>query len=83
MTLRNMDSKSIRAKVLGLIGIVMLICMVLLGFFAVPIGLTVCSLIGVIYGFKYKDKPFRIYSYIFLVLGISVVVYTLFNIYSM
>ena len=78
-----MDSKKNRAKMLSLIGIIMLACIILFGFFAIPIGITICSFIGLIYSTKYKDKPFRKYSYIFLTIGLLSAAYTLLNIYSM
>lgn len=79
----NMNSQNIRTKVLSLVGIIMLVCIMALGFFAIPIGITICSLIGIIYSIKYKDKPFLKYSYIFLTIGMLSVAYTLLNIYSM
>ncbi len=61
----------------------MLICIMALGSFAIPIGLTLCSLTGLVYGIKYKDRVVRIYSAIFLVIGLSGAVYTLLTISSM
>ena len=61
----------------------MLICILALGFFAIPIGLTLCSLTGLVYSIKCKDRAVRIYSAIFLIIGLSGTVYTLLNISSM
>lgn len=61
----------------------MLICILALGIFAIPIGLTLCSLTGLVYSIKYKDRVIKIYSAIFLIIGLSGTVYTLLNISSM
>lgn len=39
-------------------GIIMLAGYVTIGFFIVPIGITLCAIIGLFYGFKKKDKLF-------------------------
>ena len=72
-----------RAKILSIMGIIMLILFTTIGFFAIPIGITVNSLIGLVCGIKYKDQTLRKWSYGFLIIGILCIVYTLLNIYSM
>ena len=61
----------------------MLICLVTLGFFAIPVGLPLCSIIGIIYGYKYKDKKFLKYSKIAFIFGLISLTYTLVVISSM
>lgn len=45
-----------RSFILTVIGIILLVCILLTGAFAPPIGLPLCALIGLGYGLKYKDK---------------------------
>lgn len=61
----------------------MLICIIFLGTFSLPIGTTLCSVIGVIYGIKHKDKSFLKWSSVLLVFGTLLIIYTLLNINSM
>ena len=72
-----------RKKVTSVIVILMLICMVMLGCFAVPIGFTACSLIGLFYGKRYEDKTYQKYSIFGLILGIASAIYTAALIFSM
>lgn len=72
-----------RNKILLAISIIMLICLVTLGFFAIPVGLSLCSLIGIVYGYKYKDKKFLRYSKIGFIFGLICLVYALIVISSM
>ena len=66
-----------RNKVLILSGILILVCFLWIGFFALPVALPVCGLIGLSYGIKHKDKRFANYSAAVLTFGIICVVYTL------
>ncbi len=72
-----------KRKIVSLIIIIMLACMVLFGFFAIPIGIPLCSIIGVLYGIKYKDKVFLRWSCVFLAIGVLSIIYVLMNISSM
>ena len=47
-----------RNKVLILSGILILVCFLWIGFFALPVALPVCGLIGLSYGIKHKDRRF-------------------------
>ena len=66
---------SLRNKVLIAMGIIMLICFLVVGFFAFPIGIPLCGIIGLIYGLKYKDRKFVLFSSVALVIGIGWAVY--------
>ncbi len=57
-------------------GIIMLICFLVVGFFAFPIGIPLCGIIGLLYGLKCKDRKFALFSSVALVIGIGVAVYT-------
>ncbi|MDD4516162.1 hypothetical protein [Massilibacteroides sp.] len=72
-----------RSRVLTAMGIIMLVCLVFLGFFAFPTGILLCGLVGVIYGIINKDKPFIKWSAIALTIGLVFVLYTLFIVDSM
>lgn len=72
-----------RSKVLTVIGFTMLIGFATIGFFAIPIGITVCAIIGLCYGCRKHDKPFIKWSVLALVLGVALIVYTLCLIGSM
>ena len=48
-------------------GWVMLISVIVLGFFGIPTGILLCALIGLAYGGYKQDKPFRLYSSIALI----------------
>lgn len=72
-----------RKAILITIGIVMIISIILLGFFAIPVGINLCALIGIVFGIKYKDKTFLKWSIAGLLIGILSLIYTLFTIHSM
>ena len=72
-----------RKKVTSTIVVLMLVCMVTLGCFALPVGFTLCSLIGLAYGKKYQDKTYLKYSTIGMLLGLASILYTILVIYSM
>lgn len=74
---------SIGNKVLTAMGVVMLICFLTIGFFAFPVGILICAIIGLTYGLKYKEKKFTLFSSVTLVIGIGCVIYTLLLIESM
>lgn len=61
----------------------MLVCFLFFGFFALPIGIPICSAVGLIYGIRNKDKQFVKWSAIAFVTGTVCAVYTLLLIYSM
>ena len=54
--------RTIRSKILIAMGWVMLISVIVLGFFGIPTGILLCALI---------DKPFRLYSSIALIATIA------------
>ena len=70
-------------RVLIAIGVIMLVCIATLGFFAFPVGIPLCGAIGLFYGIKSKNKNFIKWSLITLFIGIALAVYTLFLIKSM
>lgn len=47
-----------RTKIISGMAAVMLILIITIGCFSIPIGISVCSIIGTIYGYKCKDKYF-------------------------
>ena len=55
--------RTIRSKILIAMGWVMLISVIVLGFFGIPTGILLCALIGLAYGVYKQDKPFRIFFY--------------------
>lgn len=67
---------SLRSKVLMAMGIIMLVCLLTMGFFAFPVGIPLCGVIGLVYGLKCKDKKFTLLSSAALVIGIGWAVYT-------
>ena len=62
--------RTIRSKILIAMGWVMLINVIVLGFFGIPPGI-LCALIGLAYGVYKQDKPFRLYSSIALIATIA------------
>ncbi len=72
-----------RIKILIAIGTIMLVGFLLVGFFVFPIGIPLCSLVGLLYGIKSKDRLFTKWSIVTLVIGIACIIYTLFVIKSM
>ena len=63
--------RTIRSKILIAMGWVMLISVIVLGFFGIPTGILLCALIGLAYGVYKQDKPFRPYSHLRLVENIA------------
>lgn len=72
-----------RTKIISCMAVVMLILIITIGFFSIPIGISVCSILGTIYGYKYKDKSFLKWSLVALSIGIASISYTLILIKSM
>lgn len=56
-----------RIKIIGFMAVVMLILLMTTGFFSIPIGVSACSAIGIMYGYKYKDRIFVRWSTVTLV----------------
>lgn len=69
--------------VLIAMGIILLVCFMLFGFFAFPVGISLCSIIGLVYGVKTKDKQLVKWSLVALVIGVALIVYTLLVINNM
>ncbi len=63
--------RTIRSKILIAMGWVMLISVIVLGFFGIPTGILLCALIGLAYGVYKQDMPFRLYSSIALIATIA------------
>ena len=59
-----------RNKVLTIMGIIILIGIISIGFFVFPIGISMCAITGLCYGCKYK------WSSVGLVTGIGLSIYT-------
>ena len=78
-----MESDHKRTRILSLIGTIMLVSIIFLGFFAIPVGITLSSLVGLIYGIRTKDQKFRKWSIIFLVIGLLCCIYFFMNLQSM
>lgn len=78
-----MDKKDLRQRILGIIGIVMLVLFLVVKFFAIPIGITISSIIGLVYSIKYNDKTFLKWFVVAFIVGILSVIYTLLTIASM
>lgn len=74
---------NLRNKVLIVMGIIMLVCFLTIGFFAFPVGIPLRAIIGLVYGLRYKEKRFTLFSSVGLVIGIGWAVYTLLLIRSM
>lgn len=72
-----------KTNIFYLMAIIMLILIITTGFFSIPIGITICSIIGTIYGYNYKDKSILRWSIAALFFGIVSVIYTLILIWSM
>lgn len=73
----------LRIKVLTAMAIIMLVCFLTIGVFAFPVGIPLCSIIGLVYGLKYKERRFTLFSIAGLVIGIGWMIYTLLLIRSM
>lgn len=74
---------NLRNKILTAMGIIMLVCFLTIGFFAFPVGIPLCAIIGLVYGLKYKEKRFTLFSSVGLVIGIGWAIYMLLLISSM
>ena len=72
-----------RTKIISRMAVVMLILIIIIGSFSIPIGISACSVIGIIYGYKNKDKNFFKWSLIALSIGIVSIIYTFILIKSM
>lgn len=69
-----------RNKVLTIMGIIILIGIISIGFFVFPIGISMCAITGLCYGCKYKDKLFIRWSSVGLVTGIGLsILHLVFN----
>lgn len=65
-----------RNKVLTIMGIIILMGVISIGFFVFSIGISMCAITGLCYGCKYKDKLFIRWSSVGLVIGIGLSIYT-------
>lgn len=65
-----------RNKILTIMGIIILIGVTSMGFFVFPIEISICAIVGLCYGCKYKDKLFIRYSSVGLIIGIGLSIYT-------
>lgn len=72
-----------RTKIISCMAVIMLILIIITGLFSIPIGVSVCSILGTIYGYKYKDKSFLKWSLVALSIGIVSIIYALILIKSM
>ena len=63
-------------NILTIMGIIILIGIISIGFFVFPIGISMCAITGLCYGCKYKDKLFIRWSSVGLVTGIGLSIYT-------
>lgn len=70
-------------KLLCVMGIVMLICLITLGMFSLPVGIPLCSIMGLIYGVKHHDKRFIGWSVTGLLVGGMAALYTWLLVLSM
>ena len=75
---------NLRNKVLIVMGIIMLVCFLDDWFFRFScLVFPLCAIIGLVYGLRYKEKRFTLFSSVGLVIGIGWAVYTLLLIRSM
>lgn len=65
-----------RTKVLCAMGMIMLVCLMVLGMFAFPVGLPLCGLVGLIYGIMYRDRRLAGWSLAVLLVGVAAALYT-------
>lgn len=72
-----------RASIIGAMAVIMLALFMTTGFFSIPIGVSICSVIGIIYGYKCKDKSFFRWSMLALVIGVAFIIYVVILIKSM
>lgn len=72
-----------RNKLLIIMGFIMLVGFMTIGFFIFPMGITLCGIIGTYYGYRKSDQLFLRWSALALVVGIALIIYTLCLIGSM
>ena len=72
-----------KTNIFCLMAIIMFILILTTGFFSVPIGINICSILCIIYGYIYKEKSFIKRGTAALVIGIISAVYTIMLIKSM
>lgn len=57
-------------------GIVMLVCLMTLGLFALPVGMPLCGIMGLVYGVRHHDKRLIGWSVAGLLAGGAAALYT-------
>lgn len=57
-------------------GMIMLVCLMVLGMFAFPVGLPLCGIVGLIYGLRCRDRRFAGWSLAVLLAGVAAALYT-------
>lgn len=72
-----------RTKILIAMGVVILVTFLLFGVFALPVGIPVSAVIGIIGALKSHDRTLLLGSVGLLAIGIVCVIYTLILVYSM
>lgn len=72
-----------RTKILIAMGAVILITFLLFGVFALPVGIPVSAVIGIIGALKSHDRTLLLGSVGLLAIGIVCIIYTLVLVYSM
>lgn len=72
-----------KIKFLAIFGFIILIGFLLIGFFVFPIGITLCAIIGLCYGYFKNDRSLIKWSLAALSIGILLIIYTLFLIHAM
>lgn len=77
------NEREMRGLVVTVMGFIMLLGFMTIGFFVFPIGITLCAVIGLCYGYRKKDKPFMKGSVVALVIGLAIIIYTLCLVSSM
>lgn len=80
---KTQNERKLRDKILMIIAVVMLICIITIGAFAIPVGITSCAIIGLCYGLYKKDRLFTKWSVAALLIGILLTTYTICLIGSM
>ena len=72
-----------RIKILIAMGAVILITFLLFGVFALPVGITISAVIGILGALKSHDRSLLLGSVGLLAIGIVCIIYTLVLVYSM
>lgn len=72
-----------RVKIGLVMGVVLLVSFLLLGVFALPVGIPVSAVIGILGALKTHDRTLLLGSVGLLAIGIVCIVYTLVLVYSM